>query len=155
VRLNEIFTRTLEKIREDFTALIARPEVVARQKERFVGSGKAARPSNDPIQMAVEKAWAVWPMLREAVTLARGRCDLQRDALLSQLSKAWQKPDFCVRRDAAGPEAERLFPRVESWDDYWYVGGTNTSSKPERPPMPGAIAGAAPRKKTKTARKRK
>jgi hypothetical protein len=153
-RLCEIFSRTLEKLRQDFEDLMTQPGIVARQEETFGGAGKRALAKDDPIQQAVEKAWAVWPMLREAVTLARARCDMQREAMLSQLSKAWQKPDFCVRRDAAGPEAERLFPRIESWDDHWYVGGVTKSSKPERPPMPGAVAGAAPRKK-KANRKRK
>jgi hypothetical protein len=57
-----------------------------------------------------------------AVALARKRCDFQREALFNKLSRAWQKPDFCVKRDAAGVDRNRLFPLAESWDDDWYYG---------------------------------
>ena len=61
----------------------------------------------------------VW---REAVRLARKRCDLQREAVFNKLSRAWQKPDFCVHRDASGTDRDRLFPAAESWDETWYYG---------------------------------
>jgi len=59
---------------------------------------------------------------KEAVALARQRVELQRQAVFNRLAKAAQKPDFCVRRDAAGPDRDRLFPLAESWDEDWYYG---------------------------------
>jgi hypothetical protein len=61
---------------------------------------------------------------REAVALARKYCNVQREALLNKLSRAFQKPDFCVRRDALGPERDRLLPITLSWDEEWYSGKT-------------------------------
>jgi len=59
---------------------------------------------------------------REAVALARKYCNVQREALLNKLSRAFQKPDFCVRRDALGPDRDRLLPITLSWDEDWYSG---------------------------------
>ena len=59
---------------------------------------------------------------REAVALARRYCNVQREALLNKLSRAFQKPDFCIRRDALGPERNRLLPITLSWDEEWYTG---------------------------------
>jgi hypothetical protein len=59
---------------------------------------------------------------REAVALARKYCNVQREALLNKLSRAFQKPDFCVKRDALGPERDRLLPITLSWDADWYSG---------------------------------
>ncbi len=122
-RLTEIFTQALTELRHqchDMVAALSSPEYADAATSTSIATNTSA--PGDQFQVVVEKAWGVWPLLREAVSLARARCDLQRDALLSQLSKAWQKPDFCVRRDSAGPEAERLFPLAESWDADWYVG---------------------------------
>jgi hypothetical protein len=47
---------------------------------------------------------------------------VQREALLNKLSRAFQKPDFCVRRDALGPDRDRLLPITLSWDEDWYSG---------------------------------
>ncbi len=47
------------------------------------------------------------------------------DGVLNCLSKAWQKPDYAVRRSAVGPmDRERIFPEQYSWgpDSEWYVG---------------------------------
>lgn len=69
-----------------------------------------------------KKILAATDLFREAVDLVRERVALQREALFNRLSKTYQKPDFCVRRDSAGPEADRHFPLNESWDEEWYVG---------------------------------
>jgi hypothetical protein len=67
-----------------------------------------------------EQVWLI-DVVREAVQLADGYCAVQRDALFNKLSKAYQKPDFCVRRDSVGPAArDKYFPRSESWDEDWY-----------------------------------
>jgi hypothetical protein len=58
----------------------------------------------------------------EAVGLARTHCGAQREALLNKLSRAYQKPEFCVRRDSVGPEADTLLARALAWDEDWYYG---------------------------------
>src|SRR4029079_1134355 len=103
----------------------------------------------DPFQAVVDRAWDAWPLLREAVMLARARCDLQREALMSQLSKAWQKPDYCVRRDSAGPECEGLFPRAESWDSDWYVGSVCAEAPPVNTSRPEVRKAAAAKRTRK------
>jgi len=60
--------------------------------------------------------------LGEMVNLARRYSDGQYAALLNKLSRAFQKPDFCLRRDAFGDDADRLLPRTLSWDGDWYYG---------------------------------
>lgn len=72
---------------------------------------------------------------KEAITLCRELSALQRRALLNWVSLLWQKPDFVVRRDAAGPDRERHFPRAQSWDDDWYAGPPLSKSEPS-PPQP-------------------
>ncbi|MDB4888496.1 MAG: hypothetical protein JWL61_351 [Gemmatimonadetes bacterium] len=122
-RLSEIVARALAELLRQFQKLAATPAspaLRAAANSTSVADNKSAK--GDPFQVVVDDAWNVWAMLRDAVALGRARYDLQRDALMSQLSKAWQKPDFCVRRDSAGPDMERLFPRGESVDDEWYVG---------------------------------
>lgn len=59
---------------------------------------------------------------RELVELARRCCDAQQHALLNKLSRAYQKPDFCIRRDAVGADARRLLPMTLAWDEDWYYG---------------------------------
>jgi hypothetical protein len=78
-----------------------------------------APPAADPLDHL--PVWLSGPW-REGVKLARQRCEMQRHALLNQLSRLWQKPDFVVRRDAAGPEKDRLFSLAQSWDEDWYAG---------------------------------
>jgi len=70
----------------------------------------------------VEQAWLYLDPIRQAVELARSYCDAQRDALLNKLSRVYQKPDFCIRRDAVGPERDTLLPITLSWDENWYYG---------------------------------
>ncbi len=71
--------------------------------------------------------WASRDSFRESVALARERCQLQREALFNHLSKNLQKPDYCVRRDSAGPDENAIFPMAESWDEQWYAGPDETS----------------------------
>jgi hypothetical protein len=59
----------------------------------------------------------------EIVSLARAKCQLQFEALLNKLSRGFQKPDFCLRRDAFSPaDRDRLLPIALSWDEDWYYG---------------------------------
>ncbi|HEY2380944.1 MAG TPA: hypothetical protein VGK48_07140 [Terriglobia bacterium] len=57
-----------------------------------------------------------------ALELARKRCDAQRPALLEKLTRAYQKPDFCIRRDSLGASRDELLSTAASWDDDWYYG---------------------------------
>ncbi len=69
-------------------------------------------------------AWALEHVdeFRQLVELARGFCQAQNDALLNKLSRAYQKPDFCVRRDSVGGQCDDLLPLSLSWDQDWYYG---------------------------------
>lgn len=78
--------------------------------------------ANQPPEVLLEYAWVRREDFRSAVVYARRYCDVQREALLNKLSRAYQKPDFCIRRDALGPEADRLLPVTLSWDEDWYSG---------------------------------
>ncbi len=59
--------------------------------------------------------------LANLFSMARDEENRQIGALLDWLSKAAQKPDFCLPRDAVGPEKDKLFPRSQSWDERWYA----------------------------------
>lgn len=59
---------------------------------------------------------------REVYDLARKYCLAQRDALLNKMSRAYQKPDYCILRDAVGRDNRDLLPDALSWDDNWYYG---------------------------------
>jgi hypothetical protein len=71
---------------------------------------------------AVTRAWEAAGALLELAKLVRGHVGMQRETLITLLCGASEKPDFVVRRDAAGPERDRLFPLAESWDEEWYEG---------------------------------
>ena len=76
-----------------------------------------------PAELTAAALLAAAQPLRQAVVAARKYCSAQDEALLNTLSRAWQKPDFCIRRDAVGPERDRLLTATGSWDDEWYFGG--------------------------------
>jgi hypothetical protein len=84
-------------------------------------------------------AWALdhAAEFRQAVDLARGFCKAQNEAFLNKLSRAYQKPDFCIRRDAVGNSCSELLPLSLSWDQDWYYGRPVTY---ERKGMPSASA---------------
>ena len=71
--------------------------------------------------------------VREAVQLASQYCNVQQDALLNKLARGYQKPDFCIRRDALGRERDRLSINL-SWDEDWYYGPAPTPIQ-----KPGAV----------------
>lgn len=60
--------------------------------------------------------------IRSLVALARGFCEVQNDALLNKLSRAFQKPDFCIRRDSVATHSNQFLPLSLSWDADWYYG---------------------------------
>ena len=72
--------------------------------------------------------------LREAVSMARKLASSQREAMLNTLSRAWQKPDFCIRRDAVSSERDRLLTTMGSWDEDWYFGKRFDDIHPESRP---------------------
>ena len=91
----------------------------------------AARATRGQGQQVVELVNHAYKPLLEAVLLARRFCNVHREALLDQLSRSYQKPDFCVRRDAVGPERDRLLPMTLSWDEDWYSGDAISRKAPE------------------------
>ena len=59
----------------------------------------------------------------QMVSLARDKCQVQFEALINKLSRAYQRPDFCLRRDAfSAADRDRLLPLALSWDPDWYYG---------------------------------
>ena len=61
------------------------------------------------------------PLLLEISELFRQAYRRQRRSVLDRMSKAAQKPGFCVPRSAAGSKKDRLLPKEYSWKG-WYVG---------------------------------
>lgn len=67
---------------------------------------------------------------RELVELARKVCDQQREEVHLKFARAFQKPDFCLRRDAVGSYGDELFDKALAWDDDWYYGDTILAGEP-------------------------
>ena len=55
------------------------------------------------------------------VRITKERLRHETQTLLVMLSKAYQKPSFCLRRDSVGTESDRTFPAHKSWEE-WYIG---------------------------------
>jgi hypothetical protein len=69
------------------------------------------------------------------VDLARGFCNAQTQAFLNKLSRAFQKPDFCIRRDSVGDDCNQFLPLSLSWNEDWYY-GKEVGPTPARPQDP-------------------
>jgi hypothetical protein len=92
---------------------------------------KASGASSETILQAAQAHTAE---LGQVVDLARAYCGIQYEALLNKLSRAFQKPDFCIPRDCVDPaDRERLLPTILSWDDNWYYGGNLQLVNPSTP----------------------
>ena len=78
--------------------------------------------ASDPTQDILDWSQQHIDDIRNLVALARGFCDVQTEALLNKLSRAFQKPDFCIRRDSVGTLSDQLLPLSLSWDADWYYG---------------------------------
>lgn len=79
--------------------------------------------NTDSPEELLEKAMAHSTEAEEIVNLARAKCQLQFEALINKLSRAFQRPEFCIRRDSLSPaDRDRLFPMALSWDEDWYYG---------------------------------
>lgn len=61
-------------------------------------------------------------VLEQILGLLRSEGERLLSATLDKLAKGWQKPDFCVRRDTAAGDRDRIFPRELSWAEDWFVG---------------------------------
>jgi hypothetical protein len=123
--MRDLDTRLLKHVTEVIDPIAVRYHV-------GVDSKPGPRPSVD-YTGAMAEIWQAHDVFREAVVLARARCVQQREALFNRLSKAYQKPDYCVPRDSCGDDADRLFPLAESWDKEWYA-GPDVNDEPVRPP---------------------
>jgi hypothetical protein len=80
--------------------------------------GNAATGVNEALRWAIDHT----EQFRQLVDLARGYCDAQSNAFLNKLSRAYQKPDFCVQRDSVGSSRDETLPLSLSWDQNWYYG---------------------------------
>jgi hypothetical protein len=82
---------------------------------------------NDSPQTKLAKAASHSTEEGQMVSLARAKCQVQFEALINKFSRAYQKPDFCLRRDAFSIEdRDRLLPPSLSWDESWYYGDAIT-----------------------------
>ncbi len=85
----------------------------------------------------------------EALRLARTLCGTQREAILDKFAHAYQKPDFCIRRDSVGTAADRLLRSELSWDDDWYAGADIPRERADGVPrdQTGPIKTAGPKRR--------
>lgn len=99
-RLKDLLT----ELPDDFTLQVRDTEVMKRSSQ-FLG-------------------WATQHVeeFRRLVELARGFCAAQNDALLNKMARAYQKPDFCIKRDSVGANRNALLPLSLSWNADWYYG---------------------------------
>lgn len=85
--------------------------------------------ASDTPETVLEKARAHSTEEGEMVVLARDKCQVQYEALVNKLSRAYQKPDFCLKRDAfSAGDRDRLLPTALSWNPDWYYGDVITLS---------------------------
>ena len=113
---------------QEILAYVYDPIVKRAQKENAAG--------------AVSLAWNLREDFQIAFDLAKSRGDLELDGVFQHLARAWQRPDFCIRRDTFLPDTGRLLPLAESWDEHWYYG-----QKPRLPQddiMNASSSGPAP-----------
>jgi len=81
----------------------------------------------DSFETKLAKAAAHATEIAQMEALARSKCQVQFEALVNKFSRAYQKPDFCLRRDAFSlADRDRLLPLSLSWDVNWYYGDTIT-----------------------------
>ena len=89
----------------------------------FAAEMKDELKPDEPADAQLESAIAHSTEEGEMVALARQKCDVQFDALINKLSRAYQKPDFCIRRDGFPLDnRDRLLPPTLSWNEDWYYG---------------------------------
>jgi hypothetical protein len=81
----------------------------------------------------------------EIMSLAREKSQVQYEALLIKLSRAFQKPDFCLRRDAfSTADRNQFFPLALSWDEDWYFGEDRGPNPDCTRSVPGTTEGKVP-----------
>jgi hypothetical protein len=122
IRLNELLTVITERAQSEVGS-----EVDAQAQGWYVQQirkGFRMQISEFLDEPVTNEPWRLIDRIREATELAGRYCNVQRDALLNKLARAYQKPDFCIRRDAAGRAREQAFPIALSWDEDWYHGKT-------------------------------
>jgi len=107
------------------------------------------------------REWMTWAKqqseeFRHMVELARSLCDAQKEAFLNKLSRGYQKPDFCIRRDSVGSRANELLPLSLSWDEKWYYGRDVEYRVPRLATLKPATnsGGSKPRRAASRARKK-
>jgi hypothetical protein len=87
------------------------------------------------------------------VDLARELCYAQDNAFLDKFSRAYQKPDFCIRRDSVCRSCDQLLPMALSWDSNWYYGRQvsqpSTNAKAAPAPAEGNGVTKGVRKRTR------
>lgn len=121
--LNDIAEKELE------IGLVSKHDVQSDRSRLFELLNTLSPNPDASLEEQVELAWIKLETYREAVELARRRCDAQREVVLNVMARAYQKPDFCINRKAFGPWREKLLPETLSWDEHWYFGRQSEQSK--------------------------
>jgi len=108
----------------------------ARLMDLLSALAEKSRPAAKADRDAAQEQLVKWALahesdFRDAVDLARGICEAENQAFLNKLARAFQKPDFCLRRDSVGKGADELLPESLSWDASWYYGRTIEFKRPE------------------------
>ncbi|HEX8711977.1 MAG TPA: hypothetical protein VF730_08900 [Terracidiphilus sp.] len=125
-RLHEVIQELSIAIKDDLMV-----EIKPRLAE-VANAGKRSRKANDLDQTVVNWVFDHSQQFQNLVDLAREYCDAQKEALLNKLSRAYQKPDFCIRRDSVGDACNQLLPLSVSWDADWYYGRTVGEEQQEK-----------------------
>jgi hypothetical protein len=94
----------------------------AKQFRALVEEILSSKEDSDSSSRLLRLVFDQTQQFRELVNLSREFCEAQNEAFLNKLSRAFQKPDFCIRRDSVGDACNRLLPLSASWDENWYYG---------------------------------
>jgi hypothetical protein len=129
LRISRFIDNAIKRIQEIKGIKIpdGQADVLDRRLEEVLQQLKAKRAwearTNPNATARLENERAHEPEIAELVDLTRQKRRLHLDILLNKLAKAYQKPDFCILRDAfPAKDQNSLLPRIESWDEHWYYG---------------------------------
>ena len=124
-RLHEVIEQLSVAIHDDLMVDVG-PKLAEVAK-----TGTRSKKVNELDQTVVSWVFDHAQQFQSLVDLGREYCEAQNEAFLNKLSRAYQKPDFCIRRDSVGDACDRLLPLPVSWDADWYYGRT-VSDEPRK-----------------------
>ncbi len=132
-RLQEVLTQLGKEFKDELSIDLKLNEPISRQSPEN---------SRDISPELLQWVFDHTDQFQQLVNLAREFCDAQNEAFRNKLSRAYQKPDFCIRRDSV-PGYE-LLPLSLSWNAEWFYGPAPSSTsrpKARESSAPGAVKG--------------